>query len=127
MDTSEYEKACLESLMNNSYYEEVPSDQTASYIDNVSKIAEDLYNQNLINDFEKATITKGTRTPLFYGLPKIHKLFNIFPALRPICSGSDGPTKYLSELVDSFLKPLARKSASYVRDSIDFICKTRTI
>ena len=127
MDSSDYEKACIDSLSINSHYEEVSDDPTATYIDKVSKIADDLHKQDLINDFEKATITKGTRTPLFYGLPKIHKVFTSFPALRPICSGSDGPTKYLSELVDSFLKPLARKSASFIRDSTDFICKTRSL
>ena len=73
------------------------------------------------------TITKGNRTPLFYGLPKIHIFFNIFPSLRPICSGSDGPTKYHSEFIDLNINPLARKALSYVRDSTDFINKSRTV
>ena len=71
-----------------------------------------MYNQQLATEFESNTLIKGSRTPLFYGLPKIYKYFNIFPFLQPICSGSDGPTVYLSELIDIFLKPLARKSAS---------------
>lgn len=127
LDSEEYKEACEQTLSNADFYEELPSDPTAKYQDDVAHVANEMFHEGLINDFEKDTITKGSRTPLFYGLPKIHKVFSIFPALRPICSGSDGPTKYLSEFIDTFLKPLARRSASYLRDSTDFINKTRNI
>ena len=51
---------------------------------------------------------RNTHTPLFYGLPKIHK--PNFP-LRPIVSGSDGPTDGPTDLRSSytthFIQPLA--------------------
>ena len=127
LDSDEYQQACEEALSNTTFYEEIPTDPTAQYHDNVTKIANEMFDDGLINEFERETISRGTRTPLFYGLPKIHKIFDVFPALRPICSGSDGPTKFLSEFIDTFLKPLARRSASYLRDSTDFINKTRNI
>ena len=42
---------------------------------------------------------KNTRTPLFYGLPKIH---NPDCLLRPIVSGYDGPTDHLSAYTNHF-------------------------
>ena len=52
----------------------------------------------------------GVRTPCFYGLPKIHKDFDSFPPLRPICSGINSCTAKISEFVDVFLKPAADTS-----------------
>ena len=46
---------------------------------------------------------KNTRTPLFYGLPKIHK-----PdcPLRPIASGCSGPTDHISAYITHFIQSL---------------------
>ena len=68
----------------------------------------------------------GSRTPYFYGLPKIHKKFDRFPPLRPICSGFNSCTSKLSEFVDAFLKPLAQQSPSYIKDTSDFVQKIET-
>ena len=127
MDTVDYEAACKKMLNNRIHYKEIQQDPTPRIVEEVAKVSNEMYNQHLVTEFERDTLIKGSRTPLFYGLPKIHKFFDIFPSLRPICSGSDGPTVYLSELIDTFLKPLARKSASYLRDSTDFINKTQSL
>ena len=127
MDKEDYEKACNAVLEDPEFYEEMKEDPNPGYQEKVKQAADELQDQGLINSFENETISKGSRSPLFYGLPKIHKVFNIFPALRPICSGSDGPTKYLSEFVDTHLNPLARKASSFVRDSSDFINKTKNV
>ena len=63
------------------------------------------------------------RTPEFYGLPKIHKMFSNFPPLRPIVSGYKSCSNRLSEYLDSFLKFQAQKCNSYVRDTKDFLNK----
>ena len=57
------------------------------------------------------------RTPIFYGLPKIHK-----PQvpLRPIVSGFDSPTDNLAKYMTTYLQPLAERTASYVKDSSSF-------
>ena len=66
---------------------------------------------------------EGNRTPYFYGLPKIHKQYSTFPPLRPICSDYNACTVKISEFVDHYLKPIAQRSSSYVKDTIDFILK----
>ena len=71
-----------------------------------------------ITDFELST-------PFFYGLPKLHKAFTLFPSFRPICSGSNSSTKRLSEWIDSFLKAAAQKLPSYVQDTTSLFNKTK--
>ena len=70
---------------------------------------------------------ENPRSPLFYGLPKIHKIFDLFPPLRPIVSGFDSCTCNLSKFVDSFLKFQAQKCKSYIRDTKDFLIKLSSI
>ena len=60
---------------------------------------------SLANEFEASKLQCGSRTPYFYGLPKIHKKFDRFPPLRPICSGFNSCTSKLSEFVDASLYP----------------------
>ena len=55
------------------------------------------------------------RSPLFYGLPKIHK-FNI-----PIVSGCDGPTDKLSQFIAHFIQPFAESLPSYFKDTTHFL------
>ena len=83
--------------------------------------------QGLITDSEFAMLSQGTKTPAFYGLPKLHsvKPGDVFPPLRPICSGSESCTKRLSEFLDTFLKAAARKLTSYVQDTTSFVKKIR--
>ena len=47
-------------------------------------------------------------TPVLYGLPKIHKIFERIPKMRPIVAGYGSCTTKLSEFLDSFLKFQAR-------------------
>ena len=81
---------------------------------------------NIINEFEASKLQCGSRTPYFYGLPKIHKKFDRFPPLRPICSGFNSCTSKFSEFVEAFLKPLAQQSPSYIKDTSDFVQKIET-
>ena len=124
MNSEDYEKGCLEQLQNLEYYEEVTGDPTATYRERVNDLVRNLKSKGLVTPLEEKTLKRGSRIPKFYGLPKIHKFFELFPSLRGICSGSDGPTAKLSEFVDSFLKPIARTTLSYIEDSKDFINKT---
>ena len=73
-----------------------------------------------IDDETKHHLTppKPTRTPLFYGLPKVHKP-NI--PLRPIVSACHSPTDQLSNYVTHFIQPLVETLPSYIRDSKRFL------
>ena len=84
----------------------------------------------LITEKEVKFITddlSNPRTPIFYGLPKIHKIFQKFPPLRPIVSHVNSSTRRLSEFIDSFLKRQAQLAASFVRDTKHFLQKLEEI
>ena len=53
---------------------------------------------------------ENPRTPLFYGLPKIHKILDLFPSLQLIVSGFNSCTCNFAKFVDSFLKFQAQKT-----------------
>ncbi|XP_012565883.1 uncharacterized protein LOC105849972 [Hydra vulgaris] len=58
------------------------------------------------------------RTPLFYGLPKIHK---IDTPLRPIVSGCDGPIDNLPFFITEFTQPVAEQLPAYFKDTKHFL------
>ena len=58
--------------------------------------------------------SSAKKTPLFYGLPKIHK------PLRPIVSFVNSPTYQLSKHLVKILSPLVGNSFSYVKNSKEF-------
>ena len=117
MNADDYVKSCLNSLSDPNFYEELPTDPDPKYRTDLDQKIDDLLSSNIINEFEASKLQCGSRTPYFYGLPKIHKKFDQFPPLRPICSGFNSCTSKLSEFVDAFLKPLAQQSPSYIKDT----------
>ena len=123
MNTDDYVKSCLNSLSDPNFYEELPTDPNPKYRTDLDQKIDDLLSSNIINEFEASNLQCGSRTPYFYVLPKIHKKFDRFPPLRPICSGFNSCTSKLSEFVDTFLKPLAQLSPSYIKDTSDFVQK----
>ncbi|XP_072030209.1 uncharacterized protein [Amphiura filiformis] len=65
------------------------------------------------------------RTNYMYFLPKIHKPppCNLPFHARPIISGTSGPTSKISQFCDYFLKPIALKQSTYIKDTTDIINK----
>ena len=59
-----------------------------------------------------------------YGLPKIHKP-NV--PLRPIISSRDSPCRELSKVLLNILTPLVGKTDSFIKNSKDFVEKSKTI
>ena len=62
------------------------------------------------------------KTPELYLLPKIHKS-QVPPPGRPIISANSSPTERISAFVDTFLRPIVGKGASYIKDTTDFLNK----
>ena len=125
MNRLEYENACLAQLTDHRYYEEVPQNPTLDYAKKVSEMAKELRSLNFITDRQQHSLTSECRTPAPYGLPKMHKDYGLFPAFRLICSGTNSPTAKLSQFIDTILKPAAQRTASYVKDTTDFILKIK--
>ena len=128
MNKEDYIKELDSMLEDEEYYKKENKDMTAKYSEEIrEKVAQlDEYitkkeRKYLVDDLDQP------RTPVFYGLPKIHKLFDKLPPMRPIVSGFKSFTVKLSEFLDSFLKQRAQKCKSYIKDTNDFLAKLRDL
>ena len=126
MNTDNYEKSCLNGPLNPNFYGELPADPNPKYRTDLDEKIDDLLSSDIINGFEAFKLQDGSRTPYFYDLLKIHRKFDRFPSLRPICSEFNSCISKLSEFVDAFLKPLAQQSPCYIKDTSDFVQKIET-
>ena len=130
MEKTDYVTECEKQLNNTEFYRKVDSsliDKNNQLIKmNISRLKD----QNYIHEKEVkflSTNFNSWRIPVFYGLPKIHKLFLSFPPLRPIVSGYNSISSNLSEYLDSYLKFQARLCKSFIRDTNDFLTKLKSI
>ena len=88
-------------LLDNRFYKETPTDLNTMITKEIKDFLE-LVKYLIPTNILKFALVKNWRTPLFYLLPKIHKLGN--PG-RPIVSQINSPTHNLSMIVDHYLKP----------------------
>ena len=56
-------------------------------------------------------------TPMFYGIPKIHKKYVRLPPMRPIISQSCSPLAPSARFIDHILQPLAQSYNDYLQNS----------
>ena len=75
-------------------------------------------------DISKLLRHVNSRTPVFYMLPKIHKTNNLG---RPVVSSVNSHTEKVSAYVGDYLRPLAERLPSYIRDTTDFIKRLRAL
>ena len=101
----------------------VPNDANPEYKANINDKINDLLSKESINDFEASNLKQGSRTPHFYGLPKIQEEYITFPPLRPICSEFNSCAAKILEFIDTYLKPLAQNTSSYIKDTSEFVEK----
>ena len=89
MDTADYIEHS-ELLDDREFYEKLDAKLTLTYTKEVKQKIDDMLKNNYITKQEYSYLAENLenpRTPLFYGLPKIHKIFDSFSPLRPIVSG----------------------------------------
>ena len=120
MNTKDYVTKIHTHLQDHNTYKPFTYNPTTAIINDTCTLIEYIHSQHII---DKATegfllLLKNTRTPLFYGLPKIRK-----PGcpLRPIVSGCDSPTDHLSACVTHFIQPIASNLLSYIKDTKHFL------
>ena len=65
-----------------------------------------------------ASFFTTVRTQQLYFIRKVHKTPM---SIRPIVSGSGGPTENVSQFLDFFLAPLIKSTPAYLRDSTHLI------
>ena len=83
------------------------------------------YTEKQLKYFSYESI-KATNFGKFYFILKIHKRFHNVPG-RSVISNCGTPTKKCSEFLDYHLKALMQRGRSYIKDSGDFIKKTRNL
>ena len=119
LNANDYVEEAKRQLDNEIYYKKIESDLTVEHEQLINQCI-DTYKNNGELEEEIAKLLKPvkSRTPIFYMLPKIHKVNN--PG-RPVVSSVNSHTEKLSAYVDEFLRPIAEKLPSYIRDTSDFI------
>ena len=89
MDTADYIEHCELLLNYREFSEKLDANPTLIYTEEVKQKIDVMLKNNYITKREYNYLTENLenpQTPLFYGLPKIHKTFDLFPPLRPIVS-----------------------------------------
>ena len=117
MNTEDYLTKIHTHLQDRNTYKPLTYNPTSVIVNDTCTLIGYIHSQYTIDKATKEFLLspKNTRTPLFYGLPKIHK-----PGcpLRPIVSGRDGGlTVHLSAYVTHFIQPLASNFPSHIKDT----------
>lgn len=101
----------------------------------IREILEEMCEKKIISGKQKDYLLgSGTPRPRrFYLLPKIHKdpvtwssPYKIPPG-RPIVSDCDSESYYTAEYIEHFLGPISQRHSSYLKDTYDFIEKTKDL
>ena len=76
-------------LSDTEYYQSEGVDRNQEFAEEIRRNVNEMESNKYINNKEKNYLLQdldNPRTSIFYGLPKIHKLFNTIPLMRPIVS-----------------------------------------
>ncbi|XP_065684436.1 uncharacterized protein LOC136096846 [Hydra vulgaris] len=120
LDTKDYESKVLEMLNDNTTYKLLTNNPMARIINEVHDLINYMFRKESIDKTVREMLKPNNpcRKPLFYGLPKVHK---VGIPLRPIVSGCEGPTDNLSRFVTGYIQPLVEKLPAYFKDSTELL------
>ena len=125
MNSKDYLREGYRQLSDQNFYNKIDHDPTPETSSKISQILLKMKQENHISEknFEFLNPT-DCQEGKFYLLPKIHK--KGIPG-RPICSSVNHPTARISQFVDAHIRDYVPKTASYIRDTQDFITKLKEI
>ena len=125
LNTEDYITEAMRQLSNTEYCRKVATDFTPDHENQINQCINELVdNGDLKEDIGKLLKATDSRTPIFDMLPKVHKPNN--PG-RPVVSSINSHTEKLSAYLDEFLRPLAEKLPSHIKDTTDFIKRLREL
>lgn len=117
-DTEKYIEAGREHLADTSIYEKIGEDPTSELTESINDYIHHSHRRGILDNTTKDYLIfhkdNPPRTQQLYFLKKIHK--NPI-AVRPIVSGSGGPTEKISQFIDYHLQPHVPLIDSYIKDS----------
>ncbi|XP_065671740.1 uncharacterized protein LOC136089616 [Hydra vulgaris] len=116
LDKTDYEEKISLLLSDKNTYKLLSEDPTKSIARDINNLIDYMFLHHMIDKKTSEFLRPKMplRTPLFYGLPKIHK---IGIPLRPIVSGCDGPIDNLSFFITEFIQPVAEQLPTYFKDT----------
>ena len=134
MSKDAYIREGMRQLSDPVFYEKLPGPIFPQTAETVLDIVHDLRLKGFITDkqFDFLKPPPEPRPRIFYFLPKIHKPLNKWASLdqppgRPIVSDCSSESYEVTAYIEHFLKPLAKKHKSYVRDTQDFLNKMKRV
>jgi hypothetical protein len=133
MDKNNYLFEAYKQLNDQKYYKKLKEPIFHRNKIDIGKVLANMHNDGFISkkQLEYLSGPDDTRPRRFYILPKIHKNINTWPIPnkmppgRPVVSDIDSESYRVSDYVDFFLKPLACKHPSYIKNSYDFTDKIK--
>jgi len=135
MDTKDYLFESYRQLKDENYYKKLKTSILPENKIKIKNILTDMYHDGCIS-MKQLRYLSGPEDPRprrFYILPKIHKnpntwsVPNKIPQGRPVVSDTNSESYRVSDYIDSFLKPLACRHPSYIKNSYDFIDKIKNL
>ena len=131
-DRSDYIMEAEKQLNDKAVYKDVNFDKDLipNLTSKSNRLFESLKQRQLITEkefkFFRFEFEKTCNLGKLYLLPKIHKRLSNVPG-RPVISNCGAPTEKVSEFLESHMQPIMRKGWSYIKDSQDFINKSRKL
>ena len=132
MDSRLYKTEALRQLTNTVYYRHISGPLYPTTVPLINNILDGMLQSGYISlkQYTYLRASPPARPRAFYLLPKVHKPrlkwpHPFMPEGRPIVSDCGSETYRICELVDFFLKPLATRHPSYIRDTYDFVSRVR--
>ena len=130
LNKTSYMNEAYRQLNNVKYYKRIDTSRRVETIPKINDVLRRLEHKSIITarQLQYLSATKKDKERHFYMLPKVHKPKTKWPQQdmpegRPIVADCGTESRRVSDYIDYFLKPLANKHASYIKDTYDFINK----
>uniref|UniRef100_A0A672MJB1 Reverse transcriptase domain-containing protein n=1 Tax=Sinocyclocheilus grahami TaxID=75366 RepID=A0A672MJB1_SINGR len=135
MNREDYLWEGMRQLSNTEHYSPLTEPIYPQTQKEVGEILEEMYENRIISGKQKEYLLGlgSPRARRFYLLPKIHKnskswsIPDRVPPGRPIVSDCNSETYNIAEFIEFYLSPISQKHASYLKDTYDFIQKTKDL
>ncbi len=121
INTSQYHQEGMAHLSDEFTYEKIEKDYTTLLTSKINMYLKRACKNRIISEIEYTMLRQNpdqVRTQLIYFLRKIHKNPH---GLRPIVSGTNGPTETISAFLDNILSPFVPQCKYVAKNSTEII------